>query len=297
MRTILFAFAICLSTGLPVVAQILANKEVWVLLPLAKDAQKVVVEVNEDGEYVYQGDIIIDESQIITDISGRGSRKIDGMLRLKRAQNRQQVHYLSAKNGNVNLWADNTIPFVVDDDFSENLKQLIADAVASINTSTNLQLRPKENGDRHWVVFKPMVRQNSIVAGTSLVGRRLRQGGQYIRLGNDSLMKEGYIIHEILHAAGFVHEQSRSDRDDYITIIWNNIKIRYRDNFRKENESSNETPYDFRSIMHYHKYAFGKIGANGLPMTTIITKPPGQNIGYEYLSAYDIQGINTVYPR
>jgi len=297
MRTILLAFAICLSTTIQAVAQMPADKEVWVLLPLAKDAQKIVVEVNEYGEYVYQGDIIIDESQIITDISGKGRRKIDAMLRAKRAQNRQQVHYLSTRDEKVDLWANNTIPYVIDNDLSDNVKQLVADAATSISTSTNLQLRPKENDDRHWVVFKPMLRKNTNVAGTSMLGRRLRPGGQYIRLRDDTVMIEGIIIHEVLHAAGFMHEHNRSDRDDYITIDYSNVKLGYRREFRKEKESMNETPYDFRSIMHYHRRAYGKIGPTGEPAITIITNPPGQLIGYQYLSAYDIQGINIVYPR
>ena len=45
-----------------------------------------------------------------------------------------------------------------------------------------------------------------------------------ISIGNGCDRREGTIIHEIMHALGFWHEQSRGDRDDHVTILWNNIR-------------------------------------------------------------------------
>ncbi|CAG7730158.1 unnamed protein product, partial [Allacma fusca] len=42
---------------------------------------------------------------------------------------------------------------------------------------------------------------------------------------------QGIAIHETLHALGFYHEQSREDRDDYVTINLNNVLPSDKHNF------------------------------------------------------------------
>ncbi|CAG0900446.1 unnamed protein product [Cyprideis torosa] len=110
----------------------------------------------------------------------------------------------------------------------------------------------------------------------------------------------GTAIHEMMHAIGFFHEQSRPDRDDYVTIHWENIRPDTEGNFQKETESvidSLGSPYDYNSVMHYPRRAFLK---PGLPWnaTTISPNPPhenvtiGQRVGF---STEDIYQINRLY--
>jgi hypothetical protein len=67
------------------------------------------------------------------------------------------------------------------------------------------------------------------------------------------------IQHEFIHAAGFMHMHGREDRDAYVRINTGNIQPIWLSAFRKENQgqyNSFNTPYDYRSIMHYTAYTF-----------------------------------------
>ena len=67
----------------------------------------------------------------------------------------------------------------------------------------------------------------------------------------------GTIAHEIGHALGFHHEQARPDRDDYVTIHYDNINPSNYVNFMKYNSidvASHDIPYDYNSVMHYGGY-------------------------------------------
>lgn len=50
-----------------------------------------------------------------------------------------------------------------------------------------------------------------------------RGGRQTISLQTPDCTGSGVTVHELMHALGFVHEQSRADRDKYVTIMWSNI--------------------------------------------------------------------------
>jgi len=86
------------------------------------------------------------------------------------------------------------------------------------------------------------------------------------------LKKEETIWHEMYHAMGFYHEQTRSDRDEYVEICYDNIRDGFERNFRKESAERIDlqlTRYDYYSVMHYRDNGFIKDGG-----ITIRTKDP-----------------------
>lgn len=54
----------------------------------------------------------------------------------------------------------------------------------------------------------------------------------------------------MMHAAGFEHEQSRSDRDDYIRVIKENFNFAAFSQLAKENTTIHN-PYDYESVLQY----------------------------------------------
>merc|ERR1712048_264863 len=81
---------------------------------------------------------------------------------------------------------------------------------------------------------------------------------QSINLGKCAHL-EGHIRHEMMHSLGFYHEHSRSDRDMYIEVLWNNIPGTYHPQFNTYRWTTGYgEPYDFDSIMHYSSRAFIK---------------------------------------
>ena len=104
-------------------------------------------------------------------------------------------------------------------------------------------------------------------------------------------------MHELFHALGRWHEQSRPDRDEYVTILEENIIRGQERNFQKQNPAIAFTqgiPYDYRSVMHYGSHAFSR---NGQPTirpirSDVNIRDLGQRRGF---SENDVRHVNALY--
>ena len=186
------------------------------------------------------------------------------------------------------LWPGGVLVYTIRDRTDARTVKTWNDAVHHWEEKTNLRFRKKAAGDADFVeVHRP-----STSSCTSAIGRD--GGRQFIRIG--SRCSTGNVIHEIGHAFGFHHEQSRPDRDDYVEIHDENIEsLAKARNFRKMQTSqvdSMRSPYDFGSIMHYKSTAFSKN-----KKATITARPGKGPIRYQRdgLSASDIQQANRLY--
>merc|ERR1711962_1313820 len=97
---------------------------------------------------------------------------------------------------------------------------------------------------------------------------------QNLSLSPRECMYPAGIEHEFMHAIGVQHTHSRPDRDNYVTIIEENIQANathnFTDNFEKLDKEEYNTfglPYDYLSVMHYSDSLF----SNGKGKT-ILTK-------------------------
>merc|ERR1712048_223352 len=212
----------------------------------------------------------------------------DQMAAFMEQMEKKKNSFASIKAG---LWLTNgkadTIKYYIDPQIS-GASSVIAAAVADYHKHTCLKFQKYSS--------KPSGPHIFFTTGSgcsSPVGRR--SYGNSIRLARGCWYK-GTVMHEIGHSIGLFHEQSRPDRDNYVTINWNNIVDRAKFNFNKLTTSridSRGTPYDYDSMMHYGSYFFSK--NRQITIQTKNSEDQNRIGNRKGFSKIDIQQINKMY--
>jgi len=183
----------------------------------------------------------------------------------------------------VNLrWTDGVIPYEIDCSL-ENLEDAvdsIKKAIAEWEEKTCIRFVKRTN-EKYFLRFFRNTHCWGNVGMTSYTSISVGYGCEY----------QHVMTHEIGHVVGFYHEQNRKDRDDYVTVHWENIG-QFKDAFDiVKNTDSLGVPYDYESIMHYPWNAFSSNGKNTMsPKRNLNGKVP-----YIGLSKADAEQVSRMY--
>jgi hypothetical protein len=243
------------------------------LIDGATFSQKPVLYANVDGQAIFEGDIVLGTVQEMQKASSAAPSIAMRSIGITGSQFR---------------WPNATVPYEIDSGLPN--QQRVTDAIAHWQSKTSIKFVQRTAANQ--AQFPDFVRFVSGSGCSSMVGR---QGGQQnVTLGSGCTA--GNAIHEIGHTIGLWHEQSREDRDSFVTIVWANIDPSMQFNFSQHIQDGDDLgAYDYGSIMHYPRDAFSTNGQD-----TIVPKqslPSGVVMGQRTaLSAGDLAGVQALYP-
>ncbi|VIO86037.1 Uncharacterized protein BM_BM8506 [Brugia malayi] len=223
---------------------------------------------------VFETDLVLTTPQMRDIISDFQRNKIGKIRRNKR----------KVIVGDTFRWPHHTVPYFLKETNRE-WRRTILDGMSKWERETCIRFKERTDEKDYVYIFRG--------AGCySSVGRI--GGKQYTSIGY-GCESGGIVAHELGHALGFWHEQSRPDRDIYININEEHIFPGTKGNFEKRNDiAAIDVPYDFGSVMHYGPQAF----TNDYHYVTIETKDHRfqHTIGQRNdLSFIDIKEANQMY--
>lgn len=221
-----------------------------------------------DGFAVIEGDIIVGtESEFLS------------------AQSNAKGLIITPSGGK--RWPDGIMNYMIEADFPD--ADRINEAIEHWEERTFIRFDEVNDENLNHVLFRRVEQGCSANVGMQGNGR------QNINLSDACPV--GTVIHEIGHSLGLWHEHTRGDRDTYVQVFEDNIEPDELHNFQiHRTDGIMKGAYDYRSIMHYPRTAFGRV-VDGVRQVTIevldINRPPiGQRAR---LSNGDIAAINTSY--
>merc|ERR1712012_1429212 len=178
---------------------------------------------------------------------------------------------LSAPLANPNLlWPGGVVEYRFYRTFPNAHKAIVLKAMEYITSKVPcIRFQPAIESTRDYVLILDHVDSCSSDLG--------RVGGEQVIYLNKACFDSDLMgpVHELLHTLGFVHEHTRPDRDNFISINMDNIEPGKEKNFEKRPEGTSDifqrgsvntrnTPYDVLSLLHYGPRDFSKNGEDVL---------------------------------
>src|SRR5690606_37058397 len=197
-----------------------------------------------DGEYIYEGDI-----KFSPEMLSKSPQKL--IYEEGETVDQKSVGRTSG------YWPNNTVYYSIDSNLGS--KERVTDAIRHWEANSSVRF-VQRTSQSNYAYFTPGSGCSSYIG---MIG-----GRQNITLS--SSCSTGSTIHEIGHAIGLWHEQSRVDRDKHIKILYENIQSGREHNFKTYAQSGYDgkeftSSLDFGSIMMYGPYSFS---SNGKPTIT-----------------------------
>ncbi|OQR78934.1 zinc metalloproteinase nas-6-like [Tropilaelaps mercedesae] len=194
--------------------------------------------------------------------------------------------FYNAITSDLERWPKRIIPYVVDPSL-KGKEAFIREAMDYIQSATKCIRFVQKNREHDFV---------RIAAKDGCYSNVGRKGGEQILSLGQGCDRFGIVVHELTHALGFHHEHMRFDRDSYIRVHLENVKPKFRDQFRtkKPGEHRLLTSFDYDSIMLYGSKAFTK-SRDKYSMTRLDGSLLPETSQKRGLSKSDIKRIHKLY--
>lgn len=234
--------------------------------------------LNSKGDFI-SDDMVFDESQL----SDTPQKSL-----LDLAPNTELTQKLSLSSY-ATKWPNGIVVYKLGA-MNSRLREELQKAMNEWTTKTNVSFKQHSNESYYVTIFE----STDVCSGCGSASIGVVDTRGTCKLGANA--SASLIAHELGHTLGYLHEQSRSDRDEYVTILFDNIQPGKERNFEiRSNALKTTKAFDIKSIMMYHPYAFTI--QRGLP--TIVDARTGQPYegAQQTVSPLDIEGTNSVYPE
>lgn len=245
--------------------------------PLTKEGEENVVDLSKINEESGVADLLVEGDINLTDEQfedyEKETEESDG------ARAKRQVTTIYKK------WTSNTVYYTYDASIDATKKAAIVAGINYLASRTCLKFVESATATNRL----RFINGAGCYSNIGMIG-----GVQDVSIGNGCEVI-GTVVHEIMHALGVFHFQSRYDRDSYVAIDMTYVPADRQNNFVKYTSAQtvNYTPYEYGSTMHYSANSF--VSQSG----AISVWPSDQDyiftMGNRIVSFYDIKLVNTHY--